>query len=51
MCERAANVDEVVLVYPGLQIAKEEGGILWEVVVHGQVGDEVGGGWAVVDVG
>ena len=52
VCEEAANVDEVVLVYPGLQInSKEEGGILWEVVVHGQVGDECGGGWAVVDIG
>jgi len=51
VCEEAANVDEVVLVYPGLQITKEEGGILWGVVVHGQVGDEADGGWAVVDVG
>ena len=45
MCEEAANVDEVVLVYPGLQITKEKGGILWEVVVHGQVGDEASGVW------
>ena len=51
--EEAANLNEVVLVHPRLEVTKEEGGILWEVVVcdfDARASGRRGSGWAAVDV-